>query len=263
MAGSETLEGYPCNAEVRRLGSAIDGACENALKNREKVAVAFSGGLDSALLAFLCARHSEVRLYVAGKPGCHDIAAAESAAKMLSLPLKKIEIERGGLLAASERVASVVENPAPIEIAVSVPLAYVCSSAAEKCVVTGTGADELFGGYARYSRMPGGERLSAMQGDYERLKTRGAETENAIAALFGKCIIQPYMCPSVEKAAREVEIGGHFWNGGRKTLLRAAALSCGLPSELAMREKKAAQYGSGVARMLSKASRNPEPRKSE
>jgi asparagine synthase (glutamine-hydrolysing) len=260
MAGSELLAGYPHGAEARRLGQAIAEACESAVGGRKKIAVAFSGGLDSALLALLCARYSKVQLYVAGKPGCHDFHAAVSAAKALSLPLTKIEIERRMLQEIAKQVASAIEKPAPIEIAVAVPLAFVCESAVEGAVVTGTGADELFGGYARYSRMPYDTRLEAMRGDYKRLKIRGAETERALASLFGKDAVQPYMDPVVESVAREVGVDGHFWNGGRKTLLMAAALSSGLPEELAMREKKAAQYGSGVARMLSKASRNPEPR---
>ncbi|MFH0815545.1 MAG: asparagine synthase-related protein [Methanobacteriota archaeon] len=256
MAGNESVEDYPYRAEAHRMGIAISKACETATGGRDKVAVAFSGGLDSALLAFICANHTEVKLYVAGKPGCHDFRAAESAARALSLPLARIEIERGGLQAVAERVASAVDNPAPIEIAVAVPLAYVCGAAVESAVVTGTGADELFGGYARYSRMPSGERLGAMRCDYGRLKVRGVATEANLASSYGKVAIQPYMDPVVELAFREVGIGAHFWNGRPKALLRYAAVSCGLPMELAMRPKKAAQYGSGVARMLSKARGN-------
>jgi asparagine synthetase B (glutamine-hydrolysing) len=92
--GNEPLAGYPYREEARSLGETISKACETTVSGHETVAVAFSGGLDSALLALLCARYTDVRLYVAGKPGCHDFLAAESAAEALPLPLTKIEIER-------------------------------------------------------------------------------------------------------------------------------------------------------------------------
>lgn len=248
--------GYPYREHARRLASALDVACADALARRSRVAVAFSGGLDSALLAMLCARHSDVRLYVAGKRGCHDFRAAASAAERLSLPIATIEIEPESLGGVARRVASAMESPAPIEVAVAVPMAFVCAAAGEDAVVTGTGADELFGGYARYGRMTGGARLESMMADLARLRIRGARTEAAIGAMSGKALLHPYLAKAVEGIARDVGAGGHFWNGTRKSLLREAALVSGLPPALADRPKKAAQYGSGVARMLARASGN-------
>jgi asparagine synthase (glutamine-hydrolysing) len=198
------------------------------------------------------ARSTDVRLYVAGKPGCHDIAAARSAAQALALPLREVPIGVETIGGAVERISSSIVSPSPIEIAVSVPLDFVSSAAAESAIATGTGADELFGGYARYFKMAPGEMVKMMHADYAALKRRGAVNERSIAAAHGKVVIQPFMDEAVEAIASSIEPEHHVWMGSRKALLRSSALACGLPGELIRREKKAAQYGSGVARMLQK-----------
>jgi asparagine synthase (glutamine-hydrolysing) len=243
---------YPFQEHSERLAAAIAEACAAATAGRGRVAVAFSGGLDSALLAAMCKRTADVGLYVAGKRGCHDFKAAAEAAEALSLPVTEIVIEPSSLREVSKLVASSIINPAPIEIAVAVPFAYVCRAASESAVVTGTGADELFGGYARYSRMSPETRTESMRGDTTRLRGRGAVAEAAIAARLGKEALQPYLHLAVEAVAGAVPAEGHLWNGRNKALLREAALRSSLPQALAERPKKAAQYGSGVARMLAK-----------
>ena len=255
-AGLEKHAGYPFPEHSELIAEKIARACENLTDGRGRVAVAFSGGLDSSLVAALCKRVTDVSLYVAGKPGCHDIRAAVEAAEALSLPLTTIEIKSSSLRDVAKRVESAIKTPAPIEIAVAVPMAFVCREAVEGAVVTGTGADEIFGGYSRYVGMAPELRLPAMRADVARLRVRGAATERAIGSTYGKAVLHPYMDPSIEAVASVVGVEGHFWMENRKTLLVDAALRAGLPPALANAPKKAAQYGGGVARMLSSAARS-------
>lgn len=249
------LGDYPFYSAAEKLADAIERSCEESVGGEQHIAVAFSGGLDSALLAMLLSRICDTRLYVAGKKGCQDIAAAELAAEALVLPLTVLNIDNDGLAKAAARAEAAMVGPAPIEIAVAIPMAFVCQSASERLVVTGTGADELFGGYSRYLRMPPNARLEAMNADYVGLAGRGALHETRIAESYSKELAQPYMHPGVAGVAGAVGPEAHHFDGVRKALLRAAALRCGLPIQIATREKKAAQYGSGVARMMSKAAR--------
>jgi asparagine synthase (glutamine-hydrolysing) len=249
-AGAEAL--YPFPELARRLLDALDSSCARLVAGQE-VALAFSGGLDSSLLAHLSKRHGRVWLYVAGKAGCPDMATARMTAATLELPLVEVEIEPGKLDEMARTVAGLIEGPAEIEVAVSLPFAFVCGATRERIVMTGTGADELFGGYARYSRLAAGTRRDAMLADHARLKRRGAALEAAIAGTFERQVLNPYLAAEVESVAIQSPEGANFWLDGRKCLLRAAALEAGLPVEIASRPKKAAQYGSGVARMLAKS----------
>lgn len=242
---------YPFDSDAELVAKTLEDACTRLLKGK-KVAIAFSGGLDSSLIAHIAKRHCDATLYVAGVPGSHDRKAAKVATKALEMPLIELDLSLNSMRPLIAAIETSIPNPLPIEVAVIVPLARVCSSARENVVVTGTGADELFGGYARYARMAEGEREASMAQDYEALKHRGAASESSLASSFGKTVVQPYMDPALEEVVRGIQSEAHFYDGSRKALLRAAALKAGLPAELAKAPKKAAQYGSGATRLLSK-----------
>jgi len=75
-----------------RAAVLIEDSVRRAVEGK-KIAVAFSGGVDSGLVGALSMKYAEsVHLYVAGVPGCHDIEAAESAAKELGADLSVIEV---------------------------------------------------------------------------------------------------------------------------------------------------------------------------
>ena len=72
-AGAGTLE-----AVRRCLGDALEGC--------ERVGVAFSGGVDSSLLAKVCSEHAGVALLTVGFESSHDMEYSALAAPRLRLP---------------------------------------------------------------------------------------------------------------------------------------------------------------------------------
>ena len=62
------------------------------------VAIAFSGGLDSGLVAGLAARYARsVHLYTCGTANAYDVVAADELSKRLGLPWTHVKLTTGNI----------------------------------------------------------------------------------------------------------------------------------------------------------------------
>jgi len=213
-----------------------------------RTAVLFSGGLDSTLLAALAKSFSELRLYTVGYPGSHDIEAGRRGAEELDLPWEPILIDDSVLRGAVAYLRDQVGVTDPVTVSFEVPLYLVCSRVPERVLLSGQGADELFGGYARYSPMSPEELEQARAADFQRLLFDGFIREARMAQDLGKTLVCPYLDLQVVEAALRVPSRELFGELGNKQPLRRIAMGLGLASALA--PKKAAQYGSGVMKAM-------------
>ncbi|MGQ9582387.1 MAG: asparagine synthase C-terminal domain-containing protein [Thermoplasmatota archaeon] len=237
----------------KRLAELLRGSLERSLAGVREAATAFSGGLDSSILAHIASRvGSGQTLYTAGLRGARDIAASRRAASLLGLEGRHIvlEVSEGEVLEAARALRALHPDSSLAELAIATPLFIVCSRAKEEAVVTGDGADELFGGYHRYLSV-GGERLEAMlRADLDRLLEGGIERHRTVARSLGKSLLTPYLDEGVIGLARGLPAQEKVALGERKLVLRRAARALGLPEELCTQPKRAAQYGSGAMKAL-------------
>jgi len=231
---------------TERLLGALDAAVAEVSGD---VAVLFSGGLDSVVVAALAKRHGRPRLYTVGIDGAPDLRAAEEAAATLDLPWVPMVKSEDDVLEACRRLLATVLLDDPVVLSYELPLQMVASQATEATLLTGQGADELFAGYHRYLAMGPEERGIAMDADLRRLLDAGVPIDRAIARRHGKAMHHPYLHPPVTEAARAFGPEEMIVQGVRKVPLREAAARLGL-GDLARREKKAAQYGSGFMNVL-------------
>lgn len=236
------------------LRRAVAEFCDEAA-----VGVLFSGGLDSTVIARLASERCHVCLYTMGMPGSHDIAVGRETADELGLDWKGIVLTGERLWLSLPHLASVLGTESPLVLSFEMPLYAVAQEATESLLVSGQGADELFGGYARYARM-GEEELSAsLAKDLEGLRTVGAGREVELARHFGKTIRHPFLHDGVVRLAKGLPLNERIRDGERKKVLRDVAALLEL-REVATRPKKAAQYGSGVMKaMKSEAKRRGVP----
>ncbi|ADD08544.1 asparagine synthase C-terminal domain-containing protein [Candidatus Aciduliprofundum boonei] len=209
-------------------------------------ALAFSGGLDSGVLAYLM-KDCPVKLYTVGIEGSKDVKNAEEAANTLGLELQIIDINEYDILEGILFLKRIEPSISALEVSFELPLYFVCSYADERDVYTGQGSDELFGGYAKYLENP-----ELMSEDLNKLMAKTKPRETKIATLLGKELHTPYLDKRIIEFARNIPKELKIKNGVRKYVLREAARYLGVPKEIVEREKKAAQYGSGIWKIMKK-----------
>ncbi len=118
----------------------------------------FSGGVDSTILLHLMRRLSTtpVRALTIGYEGrdpADESFAALRAAEALGADCSRVEMGADDFWRLAPRVAAAVDDPtADPAVLPTYVLGCAAREAGLKVVLSGEGADELFGGYARYRR---------------------------------------------------------------------------------------------------------------
>jgi asparagine synthase (glutamine-hydrolysing) len=225
----------------------------------ENLAVAFSGGIDSALLA----ARLDAPLYVVGFPGSHDVEAACSGASALGRDVRVVELDHATLERAVPPLADAIGRTDAMAVQIALPLFLVAQRVAADGfdrLALGQGADELFGGYAKVARAPDDPRVEATTvrgARREMLETLPDQLERDVLATRAAGVepVTPLLHDRVVEAA--LSLPGDLLvteRGERKWALRLAAREW-LPDRLAFREKKAVQYGSLVSRELDRLAR--------
>ena len=230
------------------LLEALDDAMEGIMA-RGPVAIMFSGGLDSGLLALLARRHGLPHLYTVGLEGSHDMLMSEEASRSLGLPWSPLVMTPNDVVDACRELLRNVNITSPIVLSFELPLHIVASRAEEGTLISGQGADELFGGYSRYQGMAPEDAHRSISEDLVELLERTVPLEDAIASRYGKCVERPFLYPRVRKIAASMPVSDKVQGSVRKVPLRSAARSLG-GELIASREKKAAQYGSGLMKVI-------------
>ena len=235
---------------MEHLAELLAEILRDEVKCIESMALAFSGGLDSGILAYLL-RDCNVKFYTVGIEGSMDIQNALNAAELLGIEVESIEINENDVLEGLLFLKRVDPEINALESSFELPLYFVLSYAYEDNIMTGQGSDELFGGYAKYL-----ENSQLMNEDLNRLLVKTKPREMRMAALLGKDLITPYLEKRVMEFAINTPLEMKIKNGIRKYILREAARILGVPKSIVEREKKAAQYGSGVWKIMKKMAKD-------
>ena len=220
--------------------------------------VAFSGGVDSALIAHL----ARLPCVTVGLPGSHDLAHATKAARMMDLDLTVISPGKDEVADALFRVVRVIPGQInPVDASIATTLYFVAALAKEQGhtrILVGQGADEIFGGYARY--LSSTDLAAELERDFADLARQRAR-DQAVAALHGAYFSMPYQDLRVVRAAQTIPASMRVRGGVRKYPLRVIA-ERHILAENAWTEKKAMQYGSGIYRTIQNLARDNGYKKS-
>jgi asparagine synthase (glutamine-hydrolysing) len=233
-------------------------ALEQSIRKRfhKPCAIAFSGGLDSSILAAVC---KDAKLYSVGMAGSHDIAQTKKAAQLLGLldNLHLHEITMEELESAIPYVIKAIESPDPLMVSIAMPLYFASKNASRdglRVIMSGQGADELFAGYKRYESLNPEELEKALRTDLDNIAQNNLERDDAVTMANSVELRVPYLDKKVIELALSISPELKIHNGIRKYILRLAASRI-LPDELAWKEKKAAQYSSGIYSAMEKLAR--------
>lgn len=244
--------------DEKLASKALLDALKHAVEKRSHhpCALAFSGGLDSSLIAALC---REAELYSVGVEGSHDVKHTKKAAKLLGLSdkLHLHELTLDEVESAVPYVIRAIESRDPFKVSIAMPLFFASRDARSdgiRVMLSGQGADELFAGYKRYESMKTIELENALRKDLDNIAENNLERDDAVAMANAVELRVPYLDRGVVELALRIAPGLKIHNTTRKYILRLASMDI-LPDELLFKEKKAAQYSSGVYSALEKLAR--------
>ncbi len=232
----------------------IDKAVKRSTYGVDMAAVPFSGGLDSAVIAHEAGKYTDVSLYTVGIKNCYDFGKAEAAANFLRLPLKKIMINNVDVKKAIPRLIDITDEVNPVKISFGLALYFVAKNTEEEILLSGQGADELFGGYARYLdylEISSDLLQEEMKKDV-RMLISNTSFEKVIAKHFGKELRCPFLDNELIDFCSSLPIECKVQGKERKIILREAAKTIGIPHEIAYAPKKAVQYSSGIMKTMKK-----------
>ncbi|MCJ7633187.1 asparagine synthetase B [Candidatus Bathyarchaeota archaeon] len=235
-------------------------------QDSKRVGILFSGGLDSSIIAVVAASLGlKTSLYTAAFEDSSDAASAEKAATLLGL---KLEVETLSVDEAGDILRKVIwdiESYDSVQVCVGMPIEAATRAATregEKLVLSGSGADELFGGYSKYLnayRVSGVKEVEdLMFQDVVGLGKRELLRDGAIGETNRVKLTAPFLNLSLVRFGLNIPLELKVQGTSdklRKRVLRRASEMMGMPKEIVDAEKNAAQYSSkslAVAKKLAK-----------
>ncbi len=230
---------------TRRILEGLQEAVREGAAPGGRITLAFSGGLDSSVVGALAREHAQISALTVGYPNSQDLATASEAARLLGFGWRPVRLTDEVLRREAVALLEAFPRLDAMTLSFELPLWILLQHAPTPQVLAGQGADELFGGYARYEGLDREAFGEALNRDVESLLRETVPREEAMARYHGKELRLPYCHPLVLGPIQALPIALRM-GPRRKELLRRVAAEAGLPSSIVERPKKAAQYGSGV-----------------
>ena len=146
-------EGRSLEEWAERIDKAFTGSVAAHKVADVEVGCFLSGGVDSTLTACKASQQqNRLQCFSVGyaEEAYSELPAARQTAQALGVPCTETTVSAGEFFAANRAIQWYLDEPMPNPA--EVPLYFLCKSARQrvKVVLSGEGADELFGGYPLY-----------------------------------------------------------------------------------------------------------------
>ena len=233
----------------------------------EAMAVAFSGGVDSSVVAVLAENVGlDVQLVSVGLEGQREVLFAEEAAEAFGLPLHLQTYTVNELEETLADVLWLIEEPHVINACIAVPFYWLAETASKlgyPILLAGQGADELFGGYQRYLTEYGESGVEAVEQkmfhDIENAYRANFQRDNQVCSFSGVELRLPFIDRDVVDFALRLPLRlklNSVEDRLRKRVLRRVAHNLKIPSFMSDKPKKAVQYTTGVTKALQRLAKD-------
>jgi len=245
------------------LKKLLERSVQRRVSGLKEVAVAFSGGLDSSVVAYLASKCPvDVHLVHVSLENRPETEEAKKAANALNLPLQFSLFREADVEKVLSKVVELIEEPDPVKASIGVPFYWAAEKTAVagfKVLLAGQGADELFGGYQRYVNeylQHGAEAVrKTMFDDVVGINESNLERDMKICGFHDVELRLPFASYSLAEfaVALPVELKIEREAGSlRKLVLRKTAENMGLPASITEKPKKAVQYATGINGVVKK-----------
>jgi len=228
----------------------------------KKIGVAFSGGVDSTLLAKLCKDLGyEITLLTIGFEGSHDISFSKKVNEKMKFSHKILEIDKTTFSEISLKIKNKIKTDNLSWNENCIAFYYVSKLANNLkigTVVTANGIDELFCGYNAYrdAIQEGEQKVQEFMNTKLDNELKMMNAVNEIASQFNVNILQPFLSERFVSFAKKIPLNEKIKNSNdlqRKHIIRQIASEIGVPEISANKRKKALQYGSLIHKTLIKS----------
>lgn len=242
------------------LSKRIEEIISKIVKNEKNIAIAFSGGLDSSIIAYVLSKYTNVIGYNIGFNEWSEkwMNIAEMIAEQIGIKLIKIKVSIRDVRNELENFLKCIEEERELSIEIGLPIYFLAKKISEdnfRKSLFGQGADEIFGGYRRYSILASYNKYKLLEEemlkDILQLYSTNLERDCKISMNFGLIPIYPYLCKKIVEYALGLPI--YFKlneKGERKIILKKIGEKIGLPKNILDMGKKAIQYSSGSSKTI-------------
>lgn len=243
------------------LNEKIQSAITSVIPEK-KIGIAFSGGVDSTLIAKMChTMNYDLTLLTIGFADSHDINFAKQVNELLKLPHHILEINPDEFGAISKKIHNMIktDNLSWNENSIAFyHVAKLAQSLGLSIVVTANGIDELFCGYNGYrdAIKEGKQKVMDLMDAKLDNETKMMKAINGVCSEFGVKIVQPLLSEEFVRFAKSIPIEDKIIDENdlmRKHIIRKLAAKIGVPELSANARKKALQYGSMIHKALLKS----------
>ncbi len=260
----ENIHEKTTDVDKNKLEKLLKLSVSKRIEGLNEVGVIFSGGVDSSILALLLKEISQnkklnITLYAIGTENSKDIKAAKYGAEYLNIPLKTQIITEKLIKKHLPEVTHAIADDNLMKIGVGLTTYFATKMIHEdglKIAISGQGADELFGGYNRYLKSFKEKTLeSEIRKDISNMYHVNLERDDACSMLNSVELRLPFLDKKLVEFAINLPVENKISDSDdnlRKNILRKLAYDEGLDATIAYRPKKAAQYGTGIDKILRK-----------
>ena len=236
---------------------ALVASMKKRTQDFDRVGIIFSGGIDSVIVAWLAKKMvKDVVCYTGGVHNSSDIVFARKIARKLDLKLRVNELTYDEVEQFIPEIIDTIEDSNAGQVEVAIPVYAAVKLAHEdgiNVMLSGQGADELFGGYPWYARVleKDGPRVlrEHMTEDLLLLYKETLEREDKITMAHSIEMREPFLDKRIIKLSMEMDLKLNL-KGAKdqfgKHVHRKLAQRLGIPKNIAYRPKEAAQHGSGM-----------------
>jgi len=247
--------------EARRaVRTALEAAVDKRLMADVPLGAFLSGGLDSSAIAALAVRRTgSLKTFSVGTEGSPDLIAARVVAEHLGTDHHEHVIDPAEVRAVLPGIVAGLESFDADLVRSVVPTWFTARLAAEhvKVILTGEGADELFGGYAYHAAYDGdpgalARELTRSLGTMHDVNLQRVDRMTMAHGLEGRV---PFLDVDLIDVAQRIDPRLKRRGGTEKWILREAVADL-LPEAIVWRDKAQFDEGSGSVDLLAELVRD-------